>query len=289
MLVDDALHDDVEVLHAREEVAPLRQRAHELLAAERGELPETGEQLGEDVAERARVAGEVGAEERATDDREGERRHLLHHVDLVAVAPSGRVPLRLGDHLRGVGLDALAVERGLRQPPLTQVELALAREQPVAEQRPRRLQSTALHDVARVGEEDVGDDVGIAHEVDVLAREDVVRHRAVGARDRLEDLVRRLARTEQVERHAQPVRSGRPGHVLDRRGCGRRRIGSRRPSRGRACGCLATARAACRAHALSSTPSGSARHPRECSGPVNRASGTRGHGRSDTLRGWSTS
>ncbi len=49
--------------------------------------PKPAHQLLERVAEGARVAGEVGVEQRAADDRERQRRHLVDHVDLLAVGP----------------------------------------------------------------------------------------------------------------------------------------------------------------------------------------------------------
>ena len=57
-----------------------------------------------------------------------------------AVAPARRRPRRVLDHRARVGGDALLVEGGLREPPLAAVELALARQQPLAEQALRALE-----------------------------------------------------------------------------------------------------------------------------------------------------
>jgi hypothetical protein len=110
----------------------------------------------------ARTVGDVGAEQRLAGDAEGERGHLGREVDpalrgrqaglpardaVPAVAPA----LGGGGHGDGVAGDALAVEGGLRDTSLAAVELALAREEAVAEQEAEAAVGVAAHEVALMG------------------------------------------------------------------------------------------------------------------------------------------
>ena len=88
---------------------------------------------------------------------------------VLAVPPAlARAPRVLG-HDRAVGMDALPVERGLAEPALAGVELSLAREEPLAEEVLRPLQSPALHERVLVGDEHVPHLVGMAEEEDRVA------------------------------------------------------------------------------------------------------------------------
>src|SRR6185437_7408576 len=101
------------------------EREHEAL--------ERVERVRERTADLRRLALDVGGEQRPRDDREGQPRHLLVGVQLGPVAPAGERTLRGRDHLLGVASDLAAVEERLDEPALAQVELALARQQALAE------------------------------------------------------------------------------------------------------------------------------------------------------------
>ena len=102
-----------------------------------------------------------------------------------SVAPSRHSrahPIRVGHHRPAVAGDALAVKRRLHQPPLAQVIGAFARQQAVAEQPLRPIESAALHEAAVVRDEDVLDRRRVVDEEHLLARHPVGREVAVGAR-----------------------------------------------------------------------------------------------------------
>src|SRR5688572_32798313 len=67
------------------------------------------------------------------------------------------------------------MERRLSEPPLTQMELVLAREQAVSEQSSRALEAAALVEVLLVRDEHVADQVRMIEQVQVLRADLVVR------------------------------------------------------------------------------------------------------------------
>ena len=83
------------------------------------------------------------------------------------IAPSRHSPARRAARSTidaGVGGDAVAVERGLRQAPLPAPEVPLAREQPVAEHRPEHPQKAVLLPEPVARDEHVLDEVRMADE-----------------------------------------------------------------------------------------------------------------------------
>ena len=87
---------------------------------------------------------DVGVEERLGDDLQRQAHHLLVQVAHLAVAPAVQQPLGVGHHGLGVGGQALAVKSGGDEPALAPPEVALARQQPVAEQEAALPQGGAL-------------------------------------------------------------------------------------------------------------------------------------------------
>ena len=79
---------------------------------------------------------DLDAEQRLADDLKREVHHLGRNVDRLAarreVLPTHQHRLSVGGHQPGETGDALAVERGLGQPPLPQPEVAVAGQQPAA-------------------------------------------------------------------------------------------------------------------------------------------------------------
>ena len=141
--------------------------------------------------------------------------------DTSSVAPSRqRVGATRGVRRHGVGVggDARAVKGGLRETALPQVELVLAREEPLAEQHLRALEAAALVEEAPVRDEHVADAVGVAHEHHRLSGDAEAGDVAVAAseigeeRERTPDHGERelagiaLARTGDGERRAPALR-----------------------------------------------------------------------------------
>ena len=77
------------------------------------------------VADVPRVRLDVGIEQRLPDDAEGEPHHFLGDVERGAVGPAALDAIGILGHRRGIGRDAILVERRLHQPPLAQVDRRL--------------------------------------------------------------------------------------------------------------------------------------------------------------------
>ena len=75
-------------------------------------------------ADDGHLVGDVGAEQRAAHDLEGQRRHVGRDVELLTVVPLRRARGRQLDGVQGVGRQAARVEGGLHQPPLPAVQVA---------------------------------------------------------------------------------------------------------------------------------------------------------------------
>ena len=112
----------------------------------------------------------VGGEQGATDDRQGEARHLGVQVQGRAVGPAVGGSLGFSHHGVTVGVDALVVEDRLDQAALSPMGLVLAGEEAVPEHTAGVLQRRALVEVVVAGREDVPDIVRVIDEVDVGAR-----------------------------------------------------------------------------------------------------------------------
>src|SRR5262249_14483220 len=96
------------------------------------------ERLAEDsegIANRLRVLLELDSEERPGDDVEAETSHLVVDVDRPLVAfPALHQRTSPLDHERAEGGDATVVEGRLHETPLPQPEVALAGDEPLAEE-----------------------------------------------------------------------------------------------------------------------------------------------------------
>ena len=122
------------------------------------------------VTSRASADSDVGGEQGATDDRQGEARHLGVQVQSRAVGPAVGGSFGFSHHGVSVGVDALVVEDRLDQAALSPMGLVLAGEEAVPEHTAGVLQRRALVEVVVAGREDVPDIVRVIDEVDVGAR-----------------------------------------------------------------------------------------------------------------------
>jgi hypothetical protein len=108
------------------------------------------EQKFERPANLLRVARDVSVKERLADNPERETHHFLMRVALFSVVPIFQHTLRILDHCRCIRSNSRAVERGLRQPPLPQPEIAFAGQQAFAKKMSVRAQNSAFDVSARV-------------------------------------------------------------------------------------------------------------------------------------------
>ena len=83
----------------------------------------------------------------------------------LAVVPGREHPLGVLDHHRGISFDLLVLECRLGQPALPAPEVALARQESLAHQRDQPPRQLVLHEVVRVGAQDVLDLLGVADQV----------------------------------------------------------------------------------------------------------------------------
>ena len=98
------------------------------------------------MADVARLAPDLGVEERLGDDRQGQAHHVVVDVARLAVAPGVAEPRGVLDHDRAVALDRLALEARLRELPLPPPEVALAGQQPLADDRHEQPREPVLDD-----------------------------------------------------------------------------------------------------------------------------------------------
>ncbi len=125
---------------------------------------------------------DVGAEQAAADDAEGELDHGGVELDGPARAPGGGGLAGECDDLGSVAGDAVAVEGGGDEAALTKVEGFLAGEEAVAEDAAGALEDDAAAVVRGVADEDVGDGVGVVElELAVAARGEEAADIAVDA------------------------------------------------------------------------------------------------------------
>jgi hypothetical protein len=99
--------------------------------------------VGEGRPDLGRLGLDVGRKQRPPHERQAG--HLLVQVAFLAVAPASLQAVGAFDHLSRVPSDAAPVEERLHQPALMQVERALARQQPLAEDPLGLLERLALH------------------------------------------------------------------------------------------------------------------------------------------------
>ena len=151
-----------------------------------------GEHDPDGLADRVRVAPDVGAEHRAREDRQRQAHHLVADVDGLA-ALGRRRPL--SEHLAGcVGHDLpedgdpVLVEGRIGEPPLARPEVALARHDPFADDlAPAGVLERRLREVVGMLAQDeldvvrMDDEIRVAADVeadDVAVRPPAVQHRA---------------------------------------------------------------------------------------------------------------
>ena len=153
-------------------------------------------------------------------------------------------PRGLLDHDAGVGGDPPAVERRLQHPPLAQVEVALARQEPVAEHDPRALEPRPLLERALVRHEHLARQVGPHDDEDVLRADPEVDEVAVARAQAGHDRCRVAVQAGQDAQRARGAGAGRKafrgvqGAVFSRAvrhvatvTTGRPLVGSRLPAR----------------------------------------------------------
>ena len=105
---------------------------------------------------------DVGAEEAAAGDAESEADHLGVKFDFAVLRrPCGAHLVRQADDFGAVARQARAMEGGLGETPLAQVEGFFAGEQAVAEDTAGAAEDDAAEMVAGVADEHVGDEVGV--------------------------------------------------------------------------------------------------------------------------------
>jgi hypothetical protein len=119
-------------------------------------------------------------------------------------------PQRVADHDVGVFGDALAEKRRLRQPPLPQPEVALAREQPVTQHDRIDPHGEMLAEVLIIGDEHLLDVLRMAHDGDLARPQANLEDVAVlagAAREVAEPVVAELGQVA-----AKEARSGTGGY-----------------------------------------------------------------------------
>ena len=124
------------------------------------------------------LAADVGREHGAGDDVEGQRHHLGGDVErLRQRAPARQRRLRCRPHGVDERGDALAVEGGRRDAALAPPELALAGEEPVAQERPQHAaQEMALAVVRVIGQQHVLDIFRLVDQEAVQEQDAIVDH-----------------------------------------------------------------------------------------------------------------
>ena len=146
---------------ARLELARFRWPEEVALAAR---AAEPGERLLEVGAYLGRLVGEVNAEQGTADHRQGERRHLPSHVDLLAVAPAVGMTHGGGGERGGVALEPPGRERRRHQPAGPSVVVALAGQQALAEQVAGQLDAGPLDGVGGVAGEQLAGQLRVEHQ-----------------------------------------------------------------------------------------------------------------------------
>jgi hypothetical protein len=209
-LGDQAVDRRVEPLAAALE-APRhgdRKTLEQLAEREHAEV-ERSDRRAERFADLVRLAFDVRVEQRLADDGERVRRHLSRHVEPLAIAPLLRAPRGVRRHRLGVRRDSSAMEGGLREPALPEMQLVLAREQPFTEQHLGAFQAASLVEHPPVRDEHVADPIRIADEDHRLRRDADARDVAVEMRELLEQLERT---SDHGQRELAGIALARPGH-----------------------------------------------------------------------------
>ena len=113
----------------------------------------------------------IRTEQRFRHDRERQLIHGGAHVDHLAVGPLLGRGSRQRRHRRAVGRELTAAERGLQRPALGMMALALAGEEPVAQQPAGALHQAALPELVGVVHQHLAHVVGMREEERVPAAE----------------------------------------------------------------------------------------------------------------------
>ena len=130
-------------------------------------------------ADRVGVVLDVRREQRRRGDAQREPVHQRVDLDGLTVVQAIRQVARRIDHRRRVARDALAVEGGLDEPPLREVQRLVAGQQPHPEQPPHALQPAAFGDVVAASRQDDLDELGVVDEPEASARHAPRRDRPV--------------------------------------------------------------------------------------------------------------
>ena len=137
------------------------------------------------------LAGKLGVEQGPGHDRQRQARKLGMQLELRAVAPAIKHPSGLLDHLRGIALNLLVLERRLRQPPLPLPVGTLAGQEPLTDQGADRLCQLVLDEVLLMGPQDVFEVLGMDHHIGCEVAEPQLDNIAVVA-DRLPEKAERV-------------------------------------------------------------------------------------------------
>ena len=146
---------------------------------------------------------DLDAEQRLADDLEREVHHLGRNVDRLAARrqaiPAHQHRLGVGCHQPRETRDALAVERGLGQPPLPQPEVTVAGQQPAAGDAAQKVVLEGVFAVILgVVLQHMLDAVGMNHQVDRQRTDGVTHDITVLARDLEQEGMRAVAEGAQV-------------------------------------------------------------------------------------------
>ena len=115
-------------------------------------------------ARTGRVAADLGAEERAGHDLEGQPHHVGLDVARLPVFPGLQHPLGVLNHHICISGDAVAMERRLSQLALGAPEIALAGQETLAQGSPCIAQPVMLDELAILRNQHFGDQIGMVEE-----------------------------------------------------------------------------------------------------------------------------
>src|SRR5262249_656938 len=127
--------------------------------------------LGQRVTNLPGLRLNVGIKDRFAYDGQRQPDHFLVDKQRFPIGPSFPRADSVADHRICVGIDALAMECGLRKPALPPVELVLARKQSLTEQLLGHLQPTALVEQPAVGHQHVPYVVWMIEQIKILGSE----------------------------------------------------------------------------------------------------------------------
>src|SRR5436853_2676462 len=164
---------------------------------------------------------DVGVEKRLAYDGKRQSHHLFRDVDCRSVDPAFAHSPSVFGHHRRVGVDSLSMKRGLNQPSLTAMKLALAGKQPFSEESLGHFKTAALGKVSAVRDQNVSYVIGVIYEVNLLAPELEIDKIAVFA-SLLHQEAQRITRygqkktARQLSLRPRRIRGNRHGRIVSR-------------------------------------------------------------------------